>query len=102
MRLPSPTQNSPPARDKLRIMKENKLTVGTRIKIGPEYAAYTDSFEPGQVITLVEGQFEYDNGLYTEYETAPSVWNEEDNDFDSIYHLFGNELEDFMDCEVLD
>ena len=49
---------------------------------------------------MVEGHFEYDNGLYTEYQTAPSWWDAEE-DFESIYHLFGNKLEDFMDCEVV-
>lgn len=50
---------------------------------------------------MVEGHFEYDNGLYTEDQTAPSWWDAEEEDFESIYHLFGNKLEDFMDCEVV-
>ena len=78
-----------------------KFKVGDHIRIGKKYSECVGQFEPGQIITLVEGQFEYDNGLYMEYQTAPSIWNEEDKDFDSIYHLFGDDLEDFMDCEVI-
>ena len=36
------------------------------------------------VIELVEGHFEYDNGLYTEDQTAPSWWDAEEEDFESI------------------
>jgi hypothetical protein len=81
-------------------MKEEQLKVGTKIKIGEEYAKKYNC-TPGEVLELVNGQFEYDNGLYTEIEEAPSVWNKELNEFDSIYHLFGNDLENFMDCEIL-
>jgi hypothetical protein len=78
------------------------LIVGAKVKIGKEYAEKIGKFfEAGQVIELVEGHFEYDNGLYTEDQTAPSWWDAEEEDFESIYHLFGNKLEDFMDCEVV-
>lgn len=80
---------------------KEKLPVGTVIKIGEQYAREIGGFKAGDVITLVEGTFEYDNGLYIQYQTAPSVWNEDANEFDSIFHLFGNNLENFMDCEVL-
>jgi|ERR1035437_7219878 hypothetical protein len=78
---------------------EEKLVVGAKIKIGEQYSEMC-GFKEGQVIQLVEGHFEYDNGLYTEDQTAPSYFNKEQNEFDSIFHLFGNDLEDFMDCEV--
>lgn len=77
------------------------LTVGTSIKIGAKYAEEIGGFKAGEIITLVEGYFEYDNGLCTQTQTAPSVWNEDAKEFDSIFHLFGNNLENFMDCEVL-
>lgn len=80
---------------------KEKLPVGTRIKIGEQYAREIGGLNAGEIITLVEGTFEYDNGLYIQYQTAPSVWNEEDEEFDSIFHLFGNNLENFMDCEIL-
>lgn len=79
---------------------EEKLVVGAKIKIGKIYAKEHFCTE-GEILELVEGHFEYDNGLYTEDQTAPAVWDEKRKDFDSIYHLFGNDLEDFADCEVL-
>lgn len=80
-------------------MLAEALVVGAKIKIGKQYADKVGGLDKGEIITLVEGHFEYDNGLYTEDQTAPAIWN--GDDFDSIYHLFGNNLEDFMDCEVV-
>lgn len=77
-----------------------KLKVGAKIKIGRKYADEY-GFEEGQVVELVEGVFEYDNGLYVEDRTAPAIWDENRKEFDSIYHLFGNNLEDFLDCKVI-
>ncbi len=84
----------------LNLELESKLVVGTKIKYGKQYAEFAGVNE-GEVIELVEGSFEYDNWLYTENQTAPSIWDESQKDFDSIYHLFGNDLEDFMDCEIV-
>lgn len=79
---------------------EDLLIIGTKIKIGKNYAEYFGGiFKEGEVIELIEGYFDYDNGLYCETQTAPSI--ESRGDYDSIYHLFGNELQDFMDCEIL-
>jgi hypothetical protein len=63
---------------------ESKLVVGAKIKLSD-----------GEIVTLVDGVFEYDNGLYTDEQHAPSVWDEKRREYDSIYHLFGNDLEDF-------
>lgn len=79
---------------------EENLIVGTKIKIGKEYSEKHGFFE-GEIIELVEGFFEHDNGLYTEEQTAPSIWCDKQKDFDSIYHLFGNDFEDFLDCEIV-
>ncbi len=76
------------------------LVVGARIRVGKEYADEY-GFEEGQIFELVEGCFEHDNGLYISDVTAPSIWDEYEDDFVSIYHLFGNNFEFFMDCEVL-
>jgi len=81
---------------------EEKLKVGTKIKIGPKYGKHTGCYDGGEIIELVEGYFEYDNGLYTETQTAPSIYSSSDEDYESIYHLFGNELEYFMDCEIIE
>jgi hypothetical protein len=79
---------------------ENKLIIGTKIKIGKECAEETGLNE-ADILELVEGHFEYDNGLYTEGQTAPSVWDDKSKDWDSIYHLFGNDLNMFLDSKIL-
>lgn len=76
------------------------LKVGDKIKIGKQYSEKY-RLKAGEVIELVEGKFEYDNGLYCQDVHCPAIWNEEEKDFDSIFHLFGNNLENFCDCEVL-
>ena len=81
---------------------EKKLTVGTRIKIGPKFCEYSNNaFVPGEIIELVMGSFDFDNGLYTETQTAPSIWDENIKEFNSIYHLFENDLCAFLDCEII-
>ena len=76
---------------------EEKLLVGTKIKIGRKYAD-EQGFKEGEIITLVNGTFEIYNGI----EHAPSVWSESQKDFDSIYYLFGNDFEYFLDCVIID
>lgn len=84
---------------------EQKLVVGASIRIGKKYARFHD-FKEGEIITLIEGYFDYDNGLYTETQTAPSIFEDEGEgkyqDYSSIYHLFGNNLEYFYDCQVIE
>lgn len=81
---------------------EEELIVGAQIIIGAKYSKYTGGvLKPGEIITLIEGYFDYDNGLYTETQTAPSIWDEQEKDYESIYHLFGNDLENFMDCTII-
>lgn len=79
---------------------EDNLIVGARIKIGPKYAEMF-GFESGEVIELINGHFEYDNGLYTEDQQCPAVYDESLNDYDSIFHLFGNDFEHWLDNEIL-
>ena len=74
-----------------------ELNIGDKIKIGEKYAKKF-GFDPNEIIELVEGYFEEDNGLYTYTSTAPAIWNADQEEFDSIYHLFGNDLENFKDC----
>lgn len=82
---------------------KNKLIIGTRIRIGEKYKkSCAGLFQTGQIIELVEGLFEHDNGLYTEYLKCPAWWDEKAGDFESIYHLFENDLSGFMDCEVIE
>lgn len=81
---------------------ELKLIVGTKIKLGKKYCKYHTVFEPGTVIELVEGKFILDDDFGGTIQTAPSVWNGLEKDFDSIYHLFGNDLDEFEDCEIVE
>lgn len=74
------------------------LVPGVSIKIGTAYAS-RGGFEEGQIIELVNGIFEVDDG-YGRTETAPAIWNESQKEFDSIFHLFGDDL-DIEDCEIL-
>lgn len=79
---------------------EEALIIGTKIRIGRE-SSKDCGIPEGEVIELIEGYFENDNGLYTTTETCPAIWNERQKDFDSIYHLFGNDLEYFVDSEII-
>ncbi len=79
---------------------ELNLKVGVQIKIGANYSK-DFGYNPNEIITLVDGSFEEYNGLYSSTSKAPSVWDNEAQEFYSIYHLFGNELEDFSDCEIV-
>lgn len=79
-----------------------KISVGDKVRIGKQYAHDSRGrFNPGEVIEFVEGTFEYYNGLYDEIQTAPSIWNNKTKEFDSVFHLFGNDLEEFSDCEKI-
>ncbi|CAM1366201.1 conserved hypothetical protein [Tenacibaculum litopenaei] len=82
---------------------KEKLVVGTKIKIGIKYTKSLrfGNLKAGDVIELIDGEFEYDNGLYTETQSCPSIWNEKSKEFDSIYHLFGNDFENFLDNQIL-
>ena len=71
---------------------EDLLVIGTKIKLGPNYCKEMGG-KTGDIITLIEGYFDHD--------TTPSVWDENAKEFDSIYHLFGNNMEYFMDCEIV-
>jgi hypothetical protein len=79
---------------------EEALIVGAKVRVGKQYAQEY-GFTPGEVIELVEGSFEYDNGLYISSQSAPAIYNDDQKEFDSIYHLFGNDFEHFLDCEIL-
>jgi len=73
------------------------LTIGAKIKIGKEYSKQS-KFNEGDIIELIEGSF--DNDFVSDVR-CPAIYNDITKDFDSIYHLFGNYFESFMDCEIL-
>lgn len=82
---------------------DENLIVGAKIKIGKQYAESKEfsSLNEGDIIELIEGEFDEYNGLYCYNSNAPSIWNEEQNEFDSIFHLFGNDFEYWMDNEIV-
>ena len=92
---------------------EKQLVPGAKIKIGKEYerlhSGCSSCIIPCKnklihknVIELVTGRFDHENGLFTETLESPAIWCEEAKDYESIFHLFGNDLEDFKDCNILD
>ena len=80
---------------------KNQLKIGAKILIGEKYAQNSGSFKAEQIVTLIQGTFYHYNGLFDECHECPAVWNETEKDFDSIHHLFGNDLSEFEDCEIL-
>ena len=80
---------------------EELLQVGTKVKFGKKYAEQHYATE-GEIITLVNGEFECENGLYSYIDTCPAIWNEYANEFDSIYHLFGNNFEYWLDNTIVE
>lgn len=73
------------------------LIVGAKIKIGKEYSKHS-KFNEGDIIELIEGNFDND---FVSNVRCPAIYNDITKHFDSIYHLFGNYFESFMDCEIL-
>lgn len=75
---------------------------GDSIKFGEQWCKVNGSESLiGKTIKLTPQYFEEDNGLYT-YETeCPGIYDEVNDEANSIYHLFGNNFENFMDCELI-
>lgn len=88
------------------IQKQNylydNLIPGNSIKFGKEYCKANNCiYLTNTVRPIVIGFFDNDNGGFTSVEQAPSVYNKENTDFDSMQHLFENNLSGFMDCEII-
>lgn len=75
---------------------------GDRIKFGPIYCNenYKEYLE-GKTIMLTPQVFEYDNDLYFEYQDSPGIFEDEEEGPESIYHLFGNNLDKMLDCVLI-
>lgn len=75
---------------------------GDSVKFGKKWCkVYERKDLINKVIKFTPQWFEEDNGLYC-YETeCPGIWNEKEEEADSIYHLFGNDFERLMDCEII-
>lgn len=79
-----------------RISLEDLLVPGTQIRIGLEFSKMSWMNE-GEVVTLIHGEFPTDDTV----ELATALWNPLEGGYDSIYHLFENDLSGFKDCEVV-
>lgn len=75
---------------------------GDSVKFGEQYCKENNREDLiGKTVKLTPQYFEEDNGLYTYYSECPGIYNEANKEADSIYHLFGNDFENFMDCELI-
>lgn len=79
------------------------MKIGDRIVFGEVYCEKTGSpYLLNQTIMLTPQYFEEDNGLYTYQVECPGIPPiEEDEEPESIYHLFGESLEGIYDCEII-
>lgn len=86
---------------KKEVVKMN-IERGDSITFGAEWCKEHHREElMGRTVKLTPQYFEDDNGLYCYEREYPGVRDEESEESDSIYHLFGNEFERFMDCELI-
>lgn len=54
-----------------------------------------------KTIKLTPEWFEDDNGLFSYYTECPGIYDKVSEESESIYHLFGNDFEYFMDCKLI-
>lgn len=74
---------------------------GDSVKFGERWCKENGWEElKNKTIMLSPQYFEEDNGLYNFATHCPGICDE-DGEPHSIYHLFGNDLEDYMDCELI-
>lgn len=81
-------------------MKDFEIQTGDVVLVGANSSKMCGVPE-GTELKFVDGYFDYDNGLYTETQSAPSIWDEERKEFDSCYHIFGNDYEYFLDSKIV-
>ena len=75
---------------------------GDSIKFGEQYCKeYSREDLVGKTVKLTPQYFEDDNGLYSYTTECPGIYDEENEEAESIYHLFGNHFENFMDCKLI-
>lgn len=79
------------------------MKIGDKIVFGQEYCQQTGlSHLLNKTIMLTPQYFEEDNGLHTYQVECPGIPPQDDHDEpDSIYHLFGDDLADIYDCEII-
>ena len=75
---------------------------GDSVKFGEKWCKEFKREElTNQIIQFTPQYFEDDNGLYAYTTECPGVFFKGEEEAESIYHLFGNEFEYFMDCELI-
>lgn len=75
---------------------------GDSIKFGEIYCKeYNREDLFGKIVKLTPQYFENDNGLYVSTTECPGIYDEANDEPESIYHLFGNNLENIMDCQLI-
>jgi hypothetical protein len=75
---------------------------GDSIKFGEQWCKEHGSEDLiGKTIKLTPQYFEEDNGIYTYESECPGIYDESDDEAHSIYHLFGNDLSNILDCELI-
>lgn len=73
---------------------------GDKIKFGPIYCREKMCPEfLNKTFMLTPQYFEDYNGLYTDCKECPGI--EIDGEAESIFHMFGNELDEFYDCILI-
>jgi len=76
--------------------------IGDSIKFGENYCNEFGCEElKNKIIMMTPQYFEEDNGLYVYTSVCAGIYDEYDEEAESIYHLFGNIFEYFMDCELI-
>lgn len=81
---------------------ENTLAiqVGDKVKVGV-MSSKECGIAAGTELTFTEGHFERENGLWCENFIHPGIWDEKRKEWDSDYHIFGNDYEYFLDSEII-
>ncbi len=79
-----------------------KINIGDKITFGHIYCQKTNRKELlNKTIMITPQTFESYNGLYTYDQECPGICLKDYGEPDSIYHLFGNDLEEFYDCILI-
>ncbi|KOS61518.1 hypothetical protein FJQ98_16205 [Lysinibacillus agricola] len=79
-----------------------KFECGDSIKFGEEYCKEFEREDLiSKTIMMTPQYFEEDNGIYVYTSTYAGIYDKENKEAHSIYHLFGNDFEYFMDCELV-
>ena len=80
---------------------QEKLISGSGIVFGKQYCLKNNMKHDGIIYILRDCGFDDDNGGYPTTEYAPAILFDKHEEPESIFHLFENDLSEFMDCRVI-